>query len=79
MIGAVPVLCGGRPLVGSGRLQAMPSRPTRMVAASAAKGPFFVGGNWKANSTTSSVKQLVEELNQGRSLRRWGITLSSDG
>ncbi|CAE8726470.1 unnamed protein product [Polarella glacialis] len=32
----------------------------------AAKRRFFIGGNWKANGSPASVKQLIEELNSAK-------------
>lgn len=36
---------------------------SRGVVSMAGTGKFFVGGNWKCNGTTESIKKLVDELN----------------
>ena len=40
-------------------------RPARLVCVCASTAKFFVGGNWKCNGTTASVRKLVDELNAG--------------
>jgi triosephosphate isomerase len=41
-------------------------RGSRGVVSMAGTGKFFVGGNWKCNGTTESIKKLVEELNSAK-------------
>ncbi|CAE8620027.1 unnamed protein product [Polarella glacialis] len=42
------------------------SRRVSRTALMAAKRRFFIGGNWKANGSPASVKQLIEELNSAK-------------
>lgn len=56
LLGHAPALVQRRSAALGGRYQ---------VKVEAAKGKFFVGGNWKCNGTISEVTDLVQQLNKG--------------